>query len=296
VLPSFIEGSPTIAASLPDFWNLGRSRHRELRLDRGGESWLHGPVRFVLAAAIFRFAVCCALAAAVSAPAAVQAKTRAGPPSSLRARDQQRRRQWAAELRRQGLDVDWRLASWAELRGWTVRAAEARALREHFGVVVDWRTCALNDMRDWQGRIARATDLRRLGIDADWRLFSVRQLDNLRGFLEHERASVPHGAPTAYELAPAPETARFDPDAILLPTYVIEGLANADADDGVLEASFSLPRRELRREDQVPPSRGKPTPSASPATLAKPAGPASVGQKNKKAGKPHRTFRRRADI
>jgi hypothetical protein len=257
---------------------------------------LHGPVPFVLASARSRFVVGCALAAAVFAPAITQARGRTGSPSSLQAQDQHRRRQAAAELRRQGLNVDWRLASWAELHGWTLRATEARALRERFGVVVDWRACAPNEMRDWQGRIARASDLRGYGVEADWRLFTARQLDDLRGFLEHTRTSVPHAPPTAFELAPSPETVRFDPDAILLPTYVIEGLANVDADDGILEASFSVPRPKLRREDLVPAAAGKPEPPGSPATVAKPPGPASVGQKKKKVGKSHRTIRRRADI
>src|SRR5262249_57296133 len=138
--------------------------------------------------------------------------------------DQQLRRHAAATLRAQGFDVDWRLASWPELHDWTLRADEARLLRDRYGVIVDWRAYSLAEMKDWEGRIARATELRRLGIEADWRLYTARQLDELRVYLERARAQPPTSPRPAQELVPAEVTLGFDPDAILVPTYVTEEL------------------------------------------------------------------------
>jgi hypothetical protein len=209
--------------------------------------------------------------------------------------DQQRRRQAAGELRVQGFDVDWRLASWDELHDWTLRAAEARLLRERFGVIVDWRPYALAEMRDWEGRIARAVDLRRFGVDADWRLYSGRQLDDLRAFLEHARAEAPSSTPRAQDLVPPEVTMGFDPDAILVPTYVTEELTRGETDDAILEPSFSRRARKPQRDalptggstkppatplapaPTPPPARTlKPAPPAAPAVPAPPAPPADI--------------------
>jgi hypothetical protein len=188
------------------------------------------------------------------------------------AQDQQDRRHAAAVLRQQGFDVDWRLASSPELHDWTLRADEARVLRDRYGVIIDWRSYSMAEMKDWEGRIARATDLRRLGIEADWRLYTARQLDELRIYLERARAQPPSSPRPAQELVPAEVTLGFDPDAILVPTYVTEELSRDAGDDAILEPNFSRSRRRgAAAHDGLPAAR----PAALPAGRAPTPAPAA---------------------
>jgi len=212
--------------------------------------------------------------AALLAGGAARAQQRpvSARPAPGTAEDQQARRHAAALLRQQGFDVDWRLASFPELHDWTLRADEARLLRDRYGVVVDWRAYAMAEMKDWEGRIARATDLRRLGIDADWRLYTARQLDELRVYLERARAQPPSTPRPAQELVPAVVTLGFDPDAILVPTYVTEELSRDAGDDAILEPNFS---RSHRRAAAPHDGLAAPRPAALPA--GKPATPAPGG-------------------
>jgi hypothetical protein len=219
-------------------------------------------MRVFTPAIILQLALACAAGGAVVAPASARAQARDSTGPLLTSSDQQRRREAAGQLRAQGFDVDWRLATWVELHDWTLRAAEARLLRERFGVTVDWRAFALGDMRAWEGRIARAQDLRRFGVDADWRLYTERQLDDLRAFLERARAEAPRSAPRAQDLVPPEVTLGFDPDAILVPTYVTEELARAETDDAILEPAFS--RRPRKPHTESAPA-GAPSPANAKA-------------------------------
>jgi hypothetical protein len=190
--------------------------------------------------------------------------------------DKQRRRQAAIDLRRQGFDIDWRLASWPELHDWTLRADEARLLRDRYGVIVDWRAYALAEMKDWEGRISRAAELRRFSIEADWRLYTARQLDELRIYLERARSQPPTTPRPAQELVPPEVTLGFDPDAILVPTYVTEELSRDDADDAILEPNFSRARRRAPpREDAPSGTTSAPTPAPPAVKPAPPATPAT---------------------
>jgi hypothetical protein len=186
------------------------------------------------------------------------------------ATDQQRRRQAAAELRRKGFDVDWRLASWAELHDWNMRADEARLLAVHHGVRLDWRSFPLAEMKEWEARVARAAEMRRFGVDVDWRLYTMRQLDDLRAFLERTRAESPPPPRSIQESVPPEVTLGFDPDAILVPNYVTEELSREDFDDMVLEPSFAHERRRSGRRDEqpAPPLTTRTSPSIKPAPPA----------------------------
>jgi len=172
-------------------------------------------------------------------------------PGDARA-DRQRRRDAAAELRRLGVEVDWRLASWNELEDWVMRAGRARRLADRFGVKIDWRTYGIPELADFEARLTRAADLRRLGVGVDWRLYSAPQMDELRSLVERQRASAA-SKPIAPPIAVGP---RFDPDDVLLPTTVAEELArDNDDDDDVLPPS--IVGRPSRPEDRpLPPSRG----------------------------------------
>src|SRR5262252_9017907 len=92
------------------------------------------------------------LIAASPARAEGPAPTAAQRPVSPAA-EQQARRDAAAQLKRLGYDVDWRLASAAELRDWSQRAAQARLLHDRFGVDADWRAYQLRELKDWEARI-----------------------------------------------------------------------------------------------------------------------------------------------
>ena len=206
----------------------------------------------VLARAGLGFAAFALLAAA--APARTRAQ---GPqheaPSDARA-DRQRRREAAAEQRRQGVEVDWRLASWRELNDWAMRASRARLLHDRFAVDLDWRTYGVPELADFEGRLTRAANLRRYGVTVDWRLYTSPQLDELQAVVAKQ-----HASGSIKPVAPAVPTGvanRFDPDDVLMPTYLAEELLrDNDDDDDVLPPSIL--GRPSRPEDRpLPPTRG----------------------------------------
>src|SRR4029077_4092253 len=98
--------------------------------------------------------------------------------------DRQRRRDAATELRRLGLEVDWRLATLTELDDWVMRASRARELHDKFGVDIDWRDYRISELADFGGRLTRVANLRRYGVSVDWRLYGTAQLDELQALLE----------------------------------------------------------------------------------------------------------------
>lgn len=191
---------------------------------------------------------------AAVAPARVRAQ---GPqheaPADARA-DRQRRWEAAAQLRRLGVQVDWRLASWRELNDWVIRAGRARQLVDRFGVSVDWRTYGIPELVDIESRLTRAADLRRYGVSVDWRLYTAAQMNELQAVVERQHASgaiQPVRPPIATDAG-----LRFDPDDVLLPTYVAEELSrDNDDDDDVLPPSI-LGRPRLPEDRPLPPSPG----------------------------------------
>jgi hypothetical protein len=197
-----------------------------------------------------------AVLAVVSSPLAFAQGPQREVSGDVRA-DRQRRRDAAAELRRVGIDVDWRLASWPELNDWVMRSTRARLLHDRFGVDVDWRAYGVAELADFEGRLIRVANLQRYGVSVDWRLYGAAQLDELQAVVERQRAS------SALEPVSPPmktDTAtRYDTDDVLPPTYLAQELArfkNIDEDDDVLPPSIST-RPSRRREDRpLPPSRG----------------------------------------
>jgi hypothetical protein len=188
------------------------------------------------------------------APARVRAQGPQREASGDVRADRQRRRDAAAELRRLGAEIDWRLASSGELNDWVMRAGRARRLAERFGVSVDWRSYGIPELADFEGRLTRAANLRRYGVSVDWRLYTSAQMDELQALVEKQHASgalQPVGPPVATDAG-----LRFDPDDVLLPTTVAEELArDNDDDDDVMPPS--IVGRPNRPEDRpLPPSRG----------------------------------------
>ncbi len=215
----------------------------------GGKRLLATRTRLAIAA----FAI---LVAAAPSRAPAQGPQREVPADART--DGRRRRQAGADLASLGVQVDWRLASARELNDWVVRASRARLLRERFGVNVDWRTFGAPELADFEARLARVANLRRYGVSVDWRLYGAAQLDELLALLDKQRAwgaLQPPAPPSANAAA-----ARFDPDDVLLPTYVAEELArdnDDDDDDDVLPPTVTNLGRPSRPEDRpLPPSRG----------------------------------------
>jgi len=168
--------------------------------------------------------------------------------------DGQRRQDAAAELRRLGPEVDWRLATATELDDWVMRARRARALHDKFGVDVDWRNYQAVELADFEGRLTRAANLRRYGVGVDWRLFSTAQLDELQALLEKQHAS---GAPRP--ISPATRTGRAtrdDRDDVLPPTFIAQKFpGHFGGPDDVLPPT--PPGRRNRPDDRpLPLSRG----------------------------------------
>ena len=166
--------------------------------------------------------------------------------------DRQRRQDAATELRRLGLEVDWRLASLTELDDWVMRANRARELHDKFGVDVDWRTYGVSELTDFEGRLIRAANLRRYGVSVDWRLFGTAQLDELQALLEKQHAS---GA--LRPISPATERAtRDDRDDVLPPTFVAQKLPRVyGGEDDVLPPTI-MGRRNRPDDRPLPLSRG----------------------------------------
>jgi hypothetical protein len=169
-------------------------------------------------------------------------------------RDDQRRRDAAAELRRLGPEVDWRLASLTELDDWVMRARRARALHDKFGVDVDWRNYGALELADVEGRLTRAANLRRYGVSVDWRVFGIAQLDELQALLEKQHAS---GA--LRPISPATKTGRAtrdDGDDVLPPTFLAQKLPRSfGGEDDVLPPTI-LGRRNRPDDRPLPLSRG----------------------------------------
>ena len=167
--------------------------------------------------------------------------------------DGQRRQDAAAELRRLGLEIDWRLASVTELDDWLMRARRARVLHDRFGVDVDWRAHGVSELADFEGRLVRAANLRRYGVIVDWRLYGIAQLDELQALVAKQHAS---GA--VQPISPAAKTAtdsRDDRDEILPPTFLAQKLPRFRGENDVLPPSFF--RQRNRADDRpLPLSRG----------------------------------------
>lgn len=188
--------------------------------------------------------------AARTAEAASHARTGGEP-------DRQKRREAAVALGRQGFHVDWRRASWTELHDWTLRAAEARRLRERYDVLADWRLYPLRELEDWEDRASRAIGLRQLGVEVDWRLYTAAQLEDLRLYLERARLQPPSTPPDAKENLAERVTLEDDPDGTLLPGFLTEDLSRASyTDDAILEPSFTRRRHHGPRTRPGPTSRG----------------------------------------
>src|SRR5262245_47715752 len=168
--------------------------------------------------------------------------------------DGQRRRDAAAELRRLGLEVDWRLASLTELDDWVMRARRAHVLHDKFGVDVDWRTYGASELADFERRLVRAANLRRYGVSVDWRLYGTGQLDELQALVERQHAS---GA--LQPIGPATRTAtatHYDRDEVLPPTYLAQKLPrDSGGEDDVLPPTF-VGRRSRPDDRPLPLSRG----------------------------------------
>lgn len=168
--------------------------------------------------------------------------------------DGQRRRDAADELRRLGLEVDWRLASSTELDDWLLRARRARALHDRFGVDVDWRAYGISELADFEGRLVRAANLRRYGVSVDWRLFGAAQLDELQALLDKQHAS---GA--LRPSGPAAKTAtaaRTDRDEILPPTFLAQKSSrDFRGENDVLPPTF-VGRRNRPEDRPLPLSPG----------------------------------------
>jgi hypothetical protein len=167
--------------------------------------------------------------------------------------DGERRRDAAAELRRLGLQIDWRLASATELDEWLMRARRARVLRDRFGVDVDWRTHGVSELADFEGRLARAANLRRYGVTVDWRLYGIAQLDELQALVEKQHVS---GA--LQPISPAATTAtapRDDRDEILPPTFLAQKLPRGFRGENDVLPPTSLGRRNRADDRPLPLSR-----------------------------------------
>src|SRR5258706_3795123 len=130
--------------------------------------------------------------------------------------DQIRRKQEAAEIQKLGVTVDWRTATWTEIHDWRLRIHEAKGVREHCGSQPDWRTYPLPDLRDWHARCWRAAALVKIGVQVDWKQYSIKQLDELRSFVQRMNAPERSAAP----VLPADMPPGFDPDAIIKPVYI----------------------------------------------------------------------------
>ncbi|HEY2729303.1 MAG TPA: hypothetical protein VGK52_05130, partial [Polyangia bacterium] len=182
---------------------------------------------------------CVVLAAALAATSA-SAFAQAAPNSAA---DQARRRQMAAELKQRGVDVDWRLATLAELQDWSQRSSEVRSLRDHCGIDLDWRTYPLADLRDTNARCTRAAALAKLGVQVDWKAYTTQQLDELRTFVQQIRA--PARGATA-PILPADLPPGFDPDGIIIPSYAGSG-------GGLGEAGVPAPARKGGKGAVPPP-------------------------------------------
>src|SRR5260221_7797920 len=181
------------------------------------------------------------------------------PPGSVG--DQARRRQMAAELKRQGVDIDWRLATAAELQDWLLRAAEARALRDRCAMQTDWRTYSLVDLKDWNGRCARAAALAKLGLQVDWKAYTLPQLNALTAFVQQMRSPDRGGAAP---ILPADLPPGFDPDAIIIPSSV--GGGSRPLDDSI------LPPSGRKGGKSAPPARAAvAAPAPARAAVAPPA-------------------------
>lgn len=167
--------------------------------------------------------------------------------------DRQRRQDAATELRRLGLEVDWRLASSTELDDWVTRASRARELHDRFGVDVDWRTYGVSELTDLEGRLIRIANLRRYGVSVDWRLYGTAQLDELQALVEKQHAS--RALPP---IGPATKTAtatRHDRDDILPPTFLAQKLPrHYGGEDDVLPPTI-LGRRNRPDDRPLPLSR-----------------------------------------
>jgi len=176
-----------------------------------------------------------------------------GPRQEVSDDTQQRRQDAAAELRRLGLEVDWRQASLTELDDWVMRARRARVLHDRFGVDVDWRTYGVSELADFERRLVRAANLRRYGVSVDWRLFGTTQLDELLALVERQHTSgvlPPIGPATR-----AATAARYDRDEILPPTFLAQKLPrDFRGENDVLPPTF-LGRRNRPDDRPLPLSR-----------------------------------------
>jgi hypothetical protein len=158
-----------------------------------------------------RAAVALALGGALlSIPAVAQTTRERVTPAN----DQALRRQAAAELQKMGVEIDWRIATRAELQDWVMRATEARTLRDRCNMTMDWRTYPLSDLRDWSARCQRAAALSKVGINVDWKVYTLKQLDDLRAAVTQIRTpQKPAAEPGA------------DPDGIIAPSMLERGEA-----------------------------------------------------------------------
>jgi hypothetical protein len=172
-----------------------------------------------------------------------------------RIREQHVRQELAKELRRRGVNVDWRLCSPHEMRDWKLRMDQAETLLKRHGIDADWRAYTLAEMQGWQRRIERTHELHRYGIQADWRLYTSTQLEELHAFLARS-----HGQPTVAVAQPAvivpwrPVRVDADPDAVLAPVLLNEVVWGPNDDDSVLAPSLAeRPWQGSERDDAVLP-------------------------------------------
>ncbi|MDB4980506.1 MAG: hypothetical protein JWM82_1258, partial [Myxococcales bacterium] len=193
------------------------------------------------------------------------------PPARARtasAGDEARRRELAAAMKREGVEVDWRLATLAELQDWSQRVTETRTLRDFCAMQVDWRTYPLADLKDWTGRCAKGAKLARAGVQVDWKTYSTQQLDEMMTFMHQIRTPAPERGAALPSAAPGESTPGADPDAILRPAYLGDDARTGDASRGDKRSPSPIPigRRGVRAERAA----------VAPAPSDEPAAPSEI--------------------
>jgi Restriction endonuclease len=92
-------------------------------------------------------------------------------------REEERRLNKANDLRRLGIEVDWRAYSWMELSDIERRVRKVADL-QRLGYNADWRKSTWIEMSDWERRIRKAEDLERVGLNVDWRKYEWLEMSD----------------------------------------------------------------------------------------------------------------------
>ena len=100
--------------------------------------------------------------------------------------DIERRARKAADLLQLGYDVDWRRHTWLDMMDWERRIRKADDLKG-LGLSVDWREHEWLEMHDWERRIRKANDLRLYGINVNWRQYTWLQMYEMEKRMRKDR-------------------------------------------------------------------------------------------------------------